>query len=485
MEDYNVNQHIALPLLSVDRDDNNLLAIAARNFDYGAFLGDPDLDYLAEAESPLSHPSSGGDGTLNISPLAHGGGGQLLRHHNSSGSDNNGSGSGGGSSASNSNSRRQRLERRGHTKSRRGCYNCKRRRIKCQETRPACGHCVKTGLNCEYPATPQIVHQDMRFFQHFLQTCFPTHPIGNETIWTHEVPCLAQNYEYLMHAILGLSASDMMARDPSLVTFAMTHRLKAIKAIKKTLTDVPKANTFEEGNALMATCFALTFQSVCLDDGMAEFMTFCRGIVIVAIQMYCKGSRFIFSNFIGDDQMALLKPRMEKVPPIKRELTDGAVKSLRALEPLLVRKVDREYHEQLVQMAELLYTDSFAAYQVLSKHYGWWMQIPHEQFQQVIDPSDQTMVILAAHWIALKQIMAPVTSVEHEGRSDKARAEGEQLGMIRWLRHLNRAVPALEVGREVLESGVAVTREDVERWMEWPMWVEAELERDLECFGKR
>jgi hypothetical protein len=82
---------------------------------------------------------------------------------------------------------RLRLERRGHTKSRRGCYNCKRRRIKvkaqrnasvaigrtqkadatvaacaplqCQETHPACGHCLKTGLKCEYPASPQITHQ--------------------------------------------------------------------------------------------------------------------------------------------------------------------------------------------------------------------------------------------------------------------------------------------------------------------------------------
>lgn len=89
-----------------------------------------------------------------------------------------------------------------------------------------------------------------------------------------------------MHAILGLSASDLMVQeDPSLVTFAMTHRLKAIKAIKKALSETPKTNTFEEGNALMATCFALTFQSVLLDDGMAEYMTFCRGIVLVAIQM--------------------------------------------------------------------------------------------------------------------------------------------------------------------------------------------------------
>ena len=34
--------------------------------------------------------------------------------------------------------------------------------LQCQETRPACGHCVKTGLKCEYPSMPQITHQVRR-----------------------------------------------------------------------------------------------------------------------------------------------------------------------------------------------------------------------------------------------------------------------------------------------------------------------------------
>jgi hypothetical protein len=163
-----------------------------------------------------------------------------------------------------------------------------------------------------------------------------------------------------MHAILGLSASDLMNQDPSLVTFAMTHRLKAIKAIKKTLSEAPKTNnTFEEGNALMATCFALTFQSVMLEDGMAEYMTFCRGIVIVAIQMYCKGSKFIFSNFIGEDQMALLKPLMENTPPIDKEWVDMAVTAIQALEPLCQHLVEKECRSLLLEMTEALYTSSF------------------------------------------------------------------------------------------------------------------------------
>jgi hypothetical protein len=150
-----------------------------------------------------------------------------------------------------------------------------------------------------------------------------------------------------------------MVQDPGLVTFAMAHRLKAIKAIKKTLTNVPKTNTFEEGNALLATCFALTFQSVMLDDGMAEFMTFCRGIVIVAIQMYCKGAKFIFFNFLGDEKNNELQPLMEVIPPIEQSWTDMAVANIATLRPLCEQQVEIEYHQHLADIAGALYSSSF------------------------------------------------------------------------------------------------------------------------------
>ncbi|KAK7216050.1 hypothetical protein V2G26_004053 [Clonostachys chloroleuca] len=44
-----------------------------------------------------------------------------------------------------------KLTRRGHTKSRRGCLTCKRRRVKCPEDQPECSSCVRLGLICEYP----------------------------------------------------------------------------------------------------------------------------------------------------------------------------------------------------------------------------------------------------------------------------------------------------------------------------------------------
>ncbi|KAI1873447.1 hypothetical protein JX265_005069 [Neoarthrinium moseri] len=379
------------------------------NFDYTAFWKDDEIEYLAEDSSSNSN-------------LA------LTAHSSSSTSPPTATVSKKGSHD------KQRHERRGHTKSRRGCYNCKRRRIKCQETHPACGHCIKMGLQCEYPAVAQIVHQ----------------------------------YEYLMHAVLGLAATELMVQDRSLVSFAMAHRLKAIKSIKKTLANVPKADNFEEGNALIATCFALTFQSVMLDDGMTEFMTFCRGIVIVAIQMYYKGAKIMFTNFLGDDQMALLKPLIEVVPPINSEWASMALAGIRALRPLCNHAVEIEYQKLLLEIAEALPTP-LVAYQNLCKHYGWWMQIRHEDFSHLVNMNNMVCVLLASHWVALKQIMATITEKEYEARPKGPWKEedGVDLGMIRWLKYLNQ-----QVGPEH------------QKYNEWPVWVETQLDADLTFFGK-
>ncbi|KAF2499638.1 hypothetical protein BU16DRAFT_503884 [Lophium mytilinum] len=43
--------------------------------------------------------------------------------------------------------------RRSHTKSRNGCKSCKRKRIKCDESRPVCGQCAYRKISCEYLQT--------------------------------------------------------------------------------------------------------------------------------------------------------------------------------------------------------------------------------------------------------------------------------------------------------------------------------------------
>lgn len=98
--------------------------------------------------------------------------------------------------------------RRGHFKSRLGCFNCKRRRVKCNEVRPSCAPCTRLGLSCSYadPKKPTtspltcvqinptgLTMQDLSFFHRFMTKAFPSLPFRGDAVWldasamSHEV----------------------------------------------------------------------------------------------------------------------------------------------------------------------------------------------------------------------------------------------------------------------------------------------------------
>ncbi len=89
-------------------------AAAAAQFDYGAFLNSESPAAAFQHLSPIQHHQRLSESSGGLTPTS---------------SDNRSSGSGGELTHRGS-QQKQRMERRGHTKSRRGCYNCKRRRIK-------------------------------------------------------------------------------------------------------------------------------------------------------------------------------------------------------------------------------------------------------------------------------------------------------------------------------------------------------------------
>jgi hypothetical protein len=132
--------------------------------------------------------------------------------------------------------------RKGHRKSREGCFNCKRRKIKvcicpkwtpmlmlfqCQETQPACENCTKKKIECSYPApkslkalqgsllyspspiasvtlhsTPIIFSlTDMRLFHHFLTDAYPHLPVGSDSAWLSQVPLIAHHVSSLSFLI--------------------------------------------------------------------------------------------------------------------------------------------------------------------------------------------------------------------------------------------------------------------------------------------
>jgi hypothetical protein len=100
------------------------------------------------------------------------------------------------------------------------------------------------------------------------------------------------------------------------------------------------------------------------------------------------------------------------------------------------------------------------------------MLLPHSQFQELINPNNQVMLLLHAHWISINEIMAFITQQEHLARAKEPMEQRENEadidpGFQRWLKYLNSHI-------------------DYEHqiYNQWPMSVEEQLDQDMSFFGK-
>ncbi|KAF2014215.1 hypothetical protein BU24DRAFT_433696 [Aaosphaeria arxii CBS 175.79] len=133
-------------------------------------------------------------------------------------------------------------KRKAHTKSRRGCFQCKQRHTKCNELHPQCGNCVRLNIQCTWPtvtSTPPSAHpenhvsmvmehrnfsspdlhpngatstlplDDMRLLHHWSRRTSLFHRPGasnHEQIWREDVIDIAFDHPFLLHGVLALAA---------------------------------------------------------------------------------------------------------------------------------------------------------------------------------------------------------------------------------------------------------------------------------------
>ncbi|KNG49980.1 c6 zinc finger domain protein [Stemphylium lycopersici] len=133
-------------------------------------------------------------------------------------------------------------KRKTHTKSRRGCFQCKQRHTKCNEARPRCANCVRLDIHCTFPTIPdsystspqhspgvtspyvdpgppespdassngsELPLADLRLLHHWTKTCakslFPN-PGHRSSVWQNEFIELGFEYPFLLRGFLALSA---------------------------------------------------------------------------------------------------------------------------------------------------------------------------------------------------------------------------------------------------------------------------------------
>jgi hypothetical protein len=160
--------------------------------------------------------------------------------------------------------------------------------------------------------------------------------------------------------MLALSASDIEAtsKKPSteLAQAAISHRILALKYFNSALS--AGLHTFEEGNAMLATCWVLQYQSILIDEGLSEYLTFVRGCVLVPLHMAGQDLKFIFKNLLSDDEMEKIRPFLQDLPAVDSRSVDAACASLKSLGPLCDREAEKKTQERLLELARKFYLSS-------------------------------------------------------------------------------------------------------------------------------
>ncbi|CAH0042305.1 unnamed protein product [Clonostachys rhizophaga] len=307
-----------------------------------------------------------------------------------------------------------KLTRRGHTKSRRGCLTCKRRRVKCPEDQPACSSCVRLGLICEYPlknnpSAPlqstggQFNLKDLRLFHHFILHAYPPLPLHGKAVWD-DITSYSHNYEFLVHSMLGLAASHLCLNGGGdHEAEALEHRIKSIKLLNQALCKPPTSKT--ESDARFSTLMVLTFQSSYMPDGMLEIFHMIRGCMILTKSTLPKYAMSLFTKFASGGVDKKLHEVTEHISQPTSLFLINAWASLESLRDLCRTKFEKQYLgilENLVNMASVSNMDTLLA---ISSAYNVFGEPDQADFNNFMDSQNHVAQLLVAHFFILEYVI--------------------------------------------------------------------------------
>ena len=143
-------------------------------------------------------------------------------------------------------------------------------------------------------------------------------------------------YDYLVHAMLGLAASHLgLCSEGEYSTQALSHRVIAINSLNKSLSR--PCSSKAEGDARFAALMALTFQASYMADGMVDFLCMSRGCHFVAMTAMLNFEESLFRSFSHDGHINTVKAMLETAGndlSHQEDMIDSFLKSLRAIMPL-------------------------------------------------------------------------------------------------------------------------------------------------------
>lgn len=293
-------------------------------------------------------------------------------------------------------------------------------------------------------------------------------------------------HDYLIHAMLGLAASELIQLnhrtlpDRDLQHASIHHRSRAMSSLNRATQR--GITTSEEGNAMLATVMTLLAQSPFLADGLLEYLSLIRGTKVISEQMYKQRLTILFTNGTPPvkhggqvSYKPLLDPQVTRAgvrsfetvfalcqTRLQIKVCKILMKTARSLQQLDAQCRSpcfhcRHYCLQTTNGFTIASIELFRVY-ALGNFVHCMTQVEFNDFISPSSPNAQTHKILQAHFVALLLVMYSATSFAAIGKAESAIEELERTPTVGWLTAVH-----------------ATIKESNKEYMTWTRFIEEEV----------
>ncbi|KAJ5138243.1 uncharacterized protein N7515_003091 [Penicillium bovifimosum] len=332
--------------------------------------------------------------------------------------------------------------RRAHTKSRQGCDQCKKRRVKCDEKGPPCSNCVSRELSCTYlrapsrsgcvrashtpvplavdppPRTlgipsfgvsvsPDISRvRDLELMHKFSTDTFKSlcSSQSEHHVWQISIPRLALQYDFLMNGILALGALHIAAtiEPPGSLMYidtALQYHNLTFAPYRAAVDNINPMNCEAAlAQSIITTVIGIALPGVSASRGDSSSMT--ENIVVVFELL--QGVRKI--HRIGESWMKLelFSSRRNQWDPELASLDDGTRAALERLETLndeTLTSVDPAQHQ--VNKDAIIYLRHFSVRvnnSVDPANVLAWLAMLDKEFVENVRRRRPLALLILMHW---------------------------------------------------------------------------------------
>ncbi|KAI1617027.1 hypothetical protein EDD37DRAFT_50875 [Exophiala viscosa] len=356
-------------------------------------------------------------------------------------------------------------QRATHKKSRLGCFACKARRTKCDESRPVCKRCAGHGSRCRYPRTSKfasgtilrllpgqslsisprmIKSEDCRLFHHFLAMASPHLPAGNDEVWASTIPQLASQNQHLMHAMLGLGASHLHWRRPEAqnqVT-AIEFRGRAMAGLRAALTKTTW--TRAEVDATIAMVYILAFQAQYMKDGLSDFVVMVRGCALAVRNFTEAGAETSFDlrQLQSGTYLCKLVPDSEGFGLVDKNIVQKGLEALNRVWSIIETDENRQFFSTIKNALLACLQSTSVGFMECHRLYTELFTTDWTKFTETFNASNGVTYVLQAFSTIAQLLMVPVTHSLFVPSSKAPVPSNEvQLVLISWALHACDVVP--------------------------------------------